>query len=112
TASDDDSRSIQLAAHRRLADSDCVEVAAAHAWRALELAALVDDPSLRLLAHAVADGARTRAAERWLDRRDLLAPDARTSPRLQARGGLALRWAATIAEQHDDTVQAAARVPA
>src|SRR5262249_21732495 len=41
-ASDDpDARALKLTAHRRLADSMCAEAAAAHAWRALELAAVL-----------------------------------------------------------------------
>jgi tetratricopeptide (TPR) repeat protein len=109
--SDAEARAIKLAAHRRLADSECAEVAAAHAWRALEIAARAGDPSLAELARTVAEAAGARAAERWLDVLEIAAPDASTSARFDARGGLALRWAAAIAEQHDDTVQAA-RVPA
>ncbi|HEU4730581.1 MAG TPA: hypothetical protein VFT22_21940, partial [Kofleriaceae bacterium] len=97
------SRAIQLAAHRRLADSECAEVAAAHAWRALELAAVTGDPAQDELARAVADVAGTRAAERWLDLLELSEPTPVTGARWEARGGLALRWAAAIAEHGHDT---------
>ncbi len=114
--SDPQSRASRLAAHRRLADTDCAEVAATHAWRALELAALAASPDLgglEELARAVADAAGSPAAERWLDALDLAppaplapqaplaAPGAVAITRLEARGGLALRWAATIAERVD-----------
>ncbi|MGE5184051.1 MAG: hypothetical protein ACM31C_18400 [Acidobacteriota bacterium] len=87
-----------LAIRRRLADSPCAEVATGHAWRALELAhAIGEQPGE--LAHAVFDGADSPAAERWLDLADHASPTAGTIARLEARGGLALRWAATLAEQ-------------
>jgi len=98
------SRSTKLAAHRRLADSECTEVAATHAWRALELAALADDPAQGELARAVVDVVGSPAAERWLDLADVAAPDAATIARFEARGGLALRWAAALAERREDTV--------
>jgi tetratricopeptide (TPR) repeat protein len=106
-----ETRRAELAAHRRLADAECAEVAAAHAWRALELAALLGDPALSDLARAVVEAAGSPLAERWLDVLDLVAPDATTSARFAARGGLALRWAAAIAEQHDDTVQVTTDAP-
>ena len=50
-------RGAALAAHRRLADDACRPVAASHAWRALELAAVVGDPAVGELARAVAGAA-------------------------------------------------------
>ncbi|HET9626826.1 MAG TPA: hypothetical protein VFP84_35940, partial [Kofleriaceae bacterium] len=41
-----DARKAKLAAHRRLADIECAEVAATHAWRALELGAALGDPTI------------------------------------------------------------------
>jgi tetratricopeptide (TPR) repeat protein len=87
-----------LAAHRRLADSDCAEVATAHAWRALELAATSGE-AIADLAHAVADAADTPSAEWWLDLVDHAAPTPATVTRLETRGGLMLRWAAMLAEK-------------
>src|SRR5262249_20777083 len=109
-AGDPGSRAIKLAAHRRLADSACAEVAATHAWRALELAALTGDPATGELARAVSDAVGTRSAGLWLDLLELAAPTAATSERFAARGGLALRWAAAIAEQPTDREGAAARL--
>ncbi len=109
-AGDPGSRAIKLAAHRQLADSECAEVAATHAWRALELAALTGDPATGELARAVSDTVGTRSAGRWLDLLELVAPAAAaTGDRLAAHGGLALRWAAAIAEQPTDREGAAAR---
>ena len=110
-AGDPGSRAIKLAAHRRLADSECAEVAATHAWRALELAALAGDPAAGELARAVHDAVGTRSAGRWLDLLELAAPTAATSERFAARGGLALRWAAAIAEQPTGRERTAAREP-
>jgi golgin subfamily B member 1 len=87
-----------LAAHRRLADSDCADVATAHAWRALELAAASGE-AITDLAHAVADAADTPSAEWWLDLVDHASPTAATVTRLETRGGLMLRWAAALAEK-------------
>ena len=95
-----ESRATRLAAHRQLADADCAEVAATHAWRALELAAVAGDPGLGDLARAVVDATGAPAAERWLDAVDYAAPGPATIARFEARGGLALRWAAALAE-HD-----------
>ena len=110
------SRHAALAARRRLVDADCAEVAATHAWRALELAAAARR-SVRLdeLARAVVDAADSAVAERWLDVLELAArrPPAR-SRGFEARGGLALRWAAAIAErlgEHAPRARAVARVP-
>ncbi len=94
-------RAVSLAAHRGLADSAATDVAATHAWRALELAAAISDqPAIaemsRLLA-GVAIG--VRGAEWWVDRFELLAPTEATLARFEARGGHALRWAAAIAER-------------
>ncbi|HUS29500.1 MAG TPA: tetratricopeptide repeat protein [Kofleriaceae bacterium] len=90
-----------LAARRRLVDSECPEAAAAHAWRALELAAAVGESPQVLsdLAHAVVDAADTPVAEWWLDLLDHPAPTQGTVARLEAREGLALRWAAELAEK-------------
>jgi tetratricopeptide (TPR) repeat protein len=87
-----------LAARRRLADSACSEVATAHAWRALELAVAFGEPPGDL-PHAVFDGSDSATAERWLDLADHAQPTAGTIARIEARGGLALRWAATFAEE-------------
>jgi tetratricopeptide (TPR) repeat protein len=105
-----ESHALKLSAHRWLADSACAEVALAHAWRALELAALVDDPAQGELARTVGDAVGLRSAERLLDFIDFIdlfdlgAPNPATIARFEARGGLALRWAAAAAERHDDTV--------
>src|SRR5205085_11873280 len=88
-----------LAAHRRLADSECSEVAATHAWRALEIAALANDPAVGDLARAVADASESPIAERWLDQIELTAPNSSTIARFEARGGWFVRWAAAIAER-------------
>jgi tetratricopeptide (TPR) repeat protein len=90
-----------LAARRRLVDMDCPEVSTSHAWRALELAAAAGEPTaiVRDLAHAVVDATDTPTAEWWLDLSDHAAPSAGTVARLEARGGLALRWAAALAEK-------------
>jgi hypothetical protein len=99
-----ETRATRLAAHRRLADTDCAEVAATHAWRALELATLAGAPDLGglgELARAVADAAGSPAAERWLDALDLAAPGPVAITRFEGRDGLALRWAAAIAERVD-----------
>jgi tetratricopeptide (TPR) repeat protein len=88
-----------LAAHRRLADSDCSEVAATHAWRALEIAVLANDPAVGDLARAVADASESAVAERWLDQIELAAPNSSTIARFEARGGWFVRWAAAIAER-------------
>ena len=95
-------RAAALAAHRRLAGdlgTTCIEAAATHAWRALELAAVTGDPSVSELARAVVDSADTVVAERWLDVIDLASPNAATMARFEERGGLYLRWAAAIAER-------------
>ena len=99
-------RRIALAAHRQLADSECTEVAATHAWRALELAAVVDDASLGDLARAVVDVTSSVVAERWLDQLELASPSAAAIARFESRGGLALRWAAAIAERRRELAKA------
>ncbi|HMG53017.1 MAG TPA: hypothetical protein VK601_06040, partial [Kofleriaceae bacterium] len=107
SASDPESRATRIAAHRVLADTDCAEVAASHAWRALELAAVAGASELGGLgdlARAVADAAGSPVAERWLDAIELAGPDLGGPAaviRLEARGGHALRWAAAIAERVD-----------
>jgi tetratricopeptide (TPR) repeat protein len=90
-----------LAAHRRLADSDCAEVAASHAWRALELAAAAGETPAAIsdLAHAVASTSDSPIAEWWLDLVEHAAPTPGAIARLEERGGLTLRWAATWAEK-------------
>jgi tetratricopeptide (TPR) repeat protein len=89
-----------LAARRRLADSESVEIAACHAWRALELAAAGADPAGTLgLAHAVVDVADSLAAEWWLDLLEMQAPGQAMLARFEARGNLSLRWAAMLAER-------------
>jgi tetratricopeptide (TPR) repeat protein len=100
-----------LAARRRLATtdiSDCVEVAASHAWRALELAAATGAAPNELaeLARAVVDAADSPVAEWWLDLLDYQSPAPGMIARLDTRGGLALRWAATIAEKIDSAQRA------
>ncbi|HEX4417707.1 MAG TPA: tetratricopeptide repeat protein [Kofleriaceae bacterium] len=104
-------RAIKLTAHRRLADTECAEVAATHAWRALELAAASGDPTLGDTARAVVDVASSRAAERWLDMVDVAAPSPTTLARFSARGGLALRWAAAIAERNSETTLTPGHAP-
>ncbi len=103
-------RATCLAMHRKLVDGDCSEVATTHAWRALELAAVLSDPSLDDLARAVNDAAGSVAAERWLDILELGSDSpARSSAaiaRFEARGGLALRWAAALAERRREHVKA------
>jgi len=97
---------LALEAHRRLADSECGEVAATHSWRALELAAVTGDTSVGDLARTVADAAGSPAAERWLDELELAAPGAAAIARYEGRGGAALRWAAAIAERRDEPARA------
>jgi tetratricopeptide (TPR) repeat protein len=89
-----------LVARRGLADSECIEVAASHARRALEHAAAVGDvAAVGELARAVVDSAEHASAEWWLDLVELGSPAAGTITRLELRGGLALRWAAMLAEK-------------
>jgi tetratricopeptide (TPR) repeat protein len=101
-----DHRSHKMAAHRKLADSECNEVAATHAWRALELAAVQNDPALGDLARAVVDAAGSIVAERWLDVVEFGSPGAAAIARFESRGGLALRWAAAIAERKQELQKA------
>nr|MBA3465305.1 tetratricopeptide repeat protein [Deltaproteobacteria bacterium] len=101
-------RQMALGAHRRLAgDPASLEVAATHAWRALELAAALGDPSVSDLARAVVDTVDSIVAERWLDGIELPSPNAATMVRFEERGGLFLRWAATIAERRGEPAKAA-----
>jgi tetratricopeptide (TPR) repeat protein len=89
-----------LAARRRLADSESVEIAACHAWRALELAAAgADIAGVEGLARAVVDVADSTAAEWWLDVLEVRTPGQAMLARFESRGGYALRWAATLAER-------------
>ncbi len=99
-------RATALAAHRRLADSECSEVAATHAWRALEIAAVLQDPAVGDLARAVADASESHVAERWLDVIDLARPSSSTMARFEARGGFFVRWAAAIAERRGEPAKA------
>jgi tetratricopeptide (TPR) repeat protein len=91
----------QLAARKRLADSECTDVTTVHAWRTLELAAASGESAARLgdLAHVVTGGTDHASAEWWLDLVEYGAPTAATVARFEARGGLALRSAAALAEQ-------------
>ncbi|MBL0217523.1 MAG: tetratricopeptide repeat protein [Myxococcales bacterium] len=96
-----------LAAHRRLAgDPSSLQVAATHAWRALELASATSDPTVGELARAVVDTVDSAVAERWLDAIELAAPNAATMVRFEERGGLFLRWAAAIAERRGEPANA------
>jgi len=97
-----------LAAHRRLADSECTEVAASHAWRALELAAAAGESpgAISDLAHAVASASDSPVAEWWLDLVDHANPTPGAIARLESRGGMSLRWAAVLAEKLDNVPRA------
>ena len=99
-------RAAGLAARRHLADSECGEVAAAHAWRALELAAVAGDAQVGDLARAVVDAGGGPTAERWLDELELAAPGPAAIDRYEARGGPALRWAAALAERRGERARA------
>jgi tetratricopeptide (TPR) repeat protein len=104
-ASNNDRRTA-LTAHRKLADCECTEIAATHAWRALELAGALGDSSFGDLARAVNDVAGSVPAERWLDVIELETPGTAATARYEGRGGLALRWAAAIAERKGELVKA------
>jgi tetratricopeptide (TPR) repeat protein len=95
----------QLALHRRLADSECSEVAATHAWRALELAAALGEPT-RDLVRAVAELDATAGALVELEARELLEPSPDAVARLAARGGRFTRAAALAAERIGDRKRA------
>ncbi|MDB4958372.1 MAG: repeat-containing protein [Myxococcales bacterium] len=97
---------VSLAARRRLADTECVELAATHAWRARELAAVTGDPDVADVARVVVDAAESAIAERWLDVVEREAPTPATISRLEKRGGLVVRWAAALAEQIQDVPRA------
>ena len=100
-------RMAALAAHRKLAsDPSSLEVASTHAWRALELAAATNDPSVAELARAVVDSVDSIVAERWLDAIEVAAPNAATMVRFEERGGLFVRWAAAIAERRGEPAKA------
>jgi len=95
-----------LAARRKLATmdlGDCAEVAASHAWRALELASATaaSPKEIADLARVVVDSSDSSAAEWWLDLIDFQLPTQSTIARLEKRGGLVLRWAAILAEKLD-----------
>lgn len=93
-------QALAFAARRKLADSESVEIAACHAWRALELAAAgADAAAVPQLAQAVVDVADSAQAEWWINMLEIKAPGQAMLARLEARGGLALRWAAIIAER-------------
>ena len=96
-----------LAARKKLAASDhddCVEVTASHAWRALELAAATAAAPGEIgeLANVIVSAVDTPAAAWWIDLLDHQSPTSATITRLETRGGLALRWAAIIAENVDN----------
>ena len=95
-----------LAARRRLIDADAKEIVATHAWRALELAIATKDTNLVALAHTAETASGSPIAERWLDLIEHEAPTVATIARFEKRGGLALRWAATIAELLGDQPRA------
>lgn len=95
-----------LAARRQLAHAGAREVVAAHSWRALELAAVLGEREVSELTRAVIDAAETPTVERMLDLPDLADPSAVSVARLEARGGLSVRWAAAIAERLGNTRQA------
>ena len=98
---------IALDARKKLADSECTEVAATHAWRALELASALGDHSAGDLARAVNDVAGGIVAERWLDVLELGSPHpAAAAARFEGRGGLSLRWAAALAERQGQRIKA------
>ncbi|MEP6863170.1 MAG: tetratricopeptide repeat protein [Deltaproteobacteria bacterium] len=89
-----------LAARRVLVQTEARELVTVHGWRALELSVVVGEKLSADLAHAVVDAAETPIAERMLDVIDLAeGTSAVTVARLEARGGYALRWAASISEQ-------------
>ncbi len=101
----------ELAARKRLATldlGDCPEVAASHAWRALELAAATaaSPKEISDLAHAVVDASGSASAQWWLDYIDHALPTQGTIARLEQRGGLALRWAAILSEKLDNPPRA------
>ncbi len=98
-------RELALAAHRRLADAECAPVAATHAWRALELAAAAGLPTSDL-ARALGDAVGGPIAESWLDLVEVAAPTAATVARFEKRGGVAVRWAAVVAERLGDRARA------
>lgn len=96
-----------LAIHRRLMSAGDAAVVASHSWRAMELAAL-SSPSERVTEGTpeTDHAARTRMKEWWLDLHDIANPTSTSVARLEARGGLKLRWAATLAERLDNRATA------
>jgi tetratricopeptide (TPR) repeat protein len=110
-------RGVQIATRRRLIDGTCAVLAAAHAWRILELASIAGLGTLpassdaeggagRDLVRAALASADSVVAERWIDLLDHASPTPATIARFEARGGLALRWAAAVAEQLGDAARA------
>lgn len=93
-----------LGAHGRLMSSDDKAVAVSHTWRMLELAALTG-AKIDLAQTAEATG-KTRMTEWWLDLLDIATPTSSAVARLEARGGLKVRWAALLAERIDNRVRA------
>ena len=87
-----------LAMHRRLADAECREVAATHAWRAFELAIASGEPA-RDLATALVDVVGAPVADTWLDVAEVASPTSGAITSFEARGGVGLRWAALVAER-------------
>ncbi|HEY4176067.1 MAG TPA: tetratricopeptide repeat protein [Kofleriaceae bacterium] len=97
-------RAACMAAHRALSKDPCKEVATAHAWRALELAAVLHDNSIGELARIVADNAGSASGDRWLDIVELSAPTPALITRFERRGSL--RWAAYAAERQSERARA------
>ena len=95
-----------LAARRQLMAHDDAAIVAAHSWRALELAALADAPPPAEILQAADQASRTRMTEWWLDWVDIANPTSHAVARLEAYGGLRLRWAAALAERIGNRVRA------
>ncbi|CAN5912126.1 hypothetical protein BH11MYX2_BH11MYX2_01120 [soil metagenome] len=99
-------RAACMAAHRSLSKDPCKEVATAHAWRALELAAVLHDNSVGELARFVADNTVSAAGGRWLDIVEISSPTPALVSRIEERGGFYLRWAAYAAERLGERARA------
>jgi len=92
-----------LLARHNLLDSDAPVIAAVHAWRAIELAALRDDRLDELVKRLLAVDS-SPFASRWADLLELADPTPAGVERLAARGQL--RWAAHLAERVATTARA------